>query len=454
MEFYLRTALILAPALLTLTFPRIARFLRPIEARRAEPANRTVLIVSYYAPPYRGYFGTQRMAKFAKYLSAAGWTVVFLTTRPRHDTEIDAQCEPLADAIEVVRIDSADHPPFYRKGLYPPDDFVFRVPHLADALAQIVSTRPISAILATVPPYSVAVAAALIAVRARVPLVTDFRDPWNVVDPHLGWTLMHPFARLLSATLERAVLTVSARVIMVSELRYFTDYFVQGVTGVLSKTVSIRNGFDDDDFVVPPDAAAELTAGAPGDDFVISYAGVLYSAENVDNILQLFDAFKTRYPAAAERVCFHYAGANGQMILMREALPVRVIDHGFVTHQRANELRMRSHVQLFSQPRTFAAHVSSGKIFEMIRVGVPILAISRSGGAVSRLLADTRTGIVFEPQDAASAAVALKRWFDQWEAGERPSFAPDLERIQSYSRKRLSAELSAVLDDAMTPGAG
>jgi hypothetical protein len=110
---------------------------------------------------------------------------------------------------------------------------------------------------------------------------------------------------------------------------------------------------------------------------------------------------------------FHYAGANGQMILTRDSLPMRVIDHGFVTHQRANELRMRSHVQLFAQPMAFAAHVSSGKIFEMIRAGVPILAIHRSGGTVSRLLADTRTGVVFEPQDAASVAVALKRLFGQ-----------------------------------------
>jgi len=445
LNLYRRATTILVPGLLTLHFPKIARFVAPIEARGCESGARTVLIVSYYAPPWPSNLGTQRAAKFAKYLSAAGWKVLFVTTTPQTDNEIDEHCEAIAEAVEVVHVEPGSRHPFHRPGLLPPDDYVFDIPRLADAIARIVSGRSVDAILATIPPYSVAVAAALVAVRTGVPLVTDFRDPWTKIDRGLGWTLPNSFLCAISAALERGVLAISSRVIMTSERRYFDDYFPEGSQWGLPKTVSIRNGFDDDDFVADVEASNDVIAGARADAFVISYVGSLYNGENVDNIRRMFEAFASRHPVAGRRVRFQYAGAQGTLLHRRGPWPIPLTDHGFVTHGQSNSLRMRSHVQLFALPGTFGAHISTGKIFEMIRVGVPILAIARARSAVSRLVAQTRTGVTFSPDESDKAADALKRMFDEWETNHRVSFDPDLGRIQAYSRKSLCGQLSAVL---------
>lgn len=442
-ELYLKSAVVVCRCLLTFAFPAAASRYFGLPVKGPSPTRRSLLIVSYYAPPYKSKYGTQRISKFAKFLAAMGWNIVFLVTTPTKDYELDESAEPLSADVEVVRIEAMPKHPFDGEGMFAPDDFVFWVSEFERAIARILADRPIDLILATVPPYSVALAAATMSIRAGVPLVCDFRDPWSQIDR--AWNLRSSNMRRVSAALERGVLNTSDAVVMVSESRYFADYFVADVAGLREKVFSIRNGFDDDDFA-QADAVAVVAQDANSQPpFVISYAGVLYSDENVANVLRVFTTFGVKYPEAAQRLVLEYAGAHGAMLTSRPNLPLRVIDHGFLTHRDANALRKRSNVQLFAQPATTHAHVSSGKIFEMIRSGVPILALTWPDGTVARLIKDTHTGSTFDPLDAESAADSLKLQFDQWVSDGRVDFEPVIERIGAYSRKNLTVELSRVL---------
>lgn len=442
-ELYLTAGLILCGSWLTLRFPGVARRLYGIEAMGATPERRTLLIVSYYAAPYKSKYGTQRISKFAKFLAATGWKVIFLVTSPLKDYEIDLNADPLPENVEVVRIDAMPKHPFDGDGMFPPDDFVFWVPHFTKAILKILAERQVDLMLATVPPYSVALAAALASARAGVPLVCDFRDPWSKVSS--GWMLKSGIARWASAALERGVLKIAKAVVMVDELRYVSDYFADSSRELRDKVVSIRNGYDDDDFA-ESDAAPNALASAADDAlFVISYVGVLYSEENASNILSMFECFSRSHPDKARRILLEYAGGNGAMLTSRAIAGVRVVDNGYLSHSDAIALRKRSAVQLFAQPATTHAHVSSGKIYEMIRSGVPILALTRSDGTVTRLIEETRTGSTFDPREVEGAANALGHMFDQWVALGKVSIDPDLERIGAYSRKSLTGDLSSVL---------
>ena len=443
-ELHCKAIWIALRCLLTLQFPRVARRVFGIATEGGTTDGMpSLLIVSYYAPPYSSKYGTQRITKFAKYLAAMGWKVVFLVTNPRQSYETDLHAEPLPENVEVVRLDAIPRHPFFGEGVFAPDDFVFCVPQFSSAIERILGERHIDLVLATMPPYSVGLAAAAATVRAGVPLVSDFRDPWNRIDN--SWVMKSRVARRLSQAMERAVLKTSEAVVMVSELRFFADYFLTDDEKVRAKTVSIRNGYDDDDFVDADAALANISSVPDSNGFSISYAGVLYNEENVTNILRVLDVFRERYPEAARHLVFEYAGASSAMLSSRTDLPVSVRDHGFLTHRAANLMRARSAVQLFALPATYHAHVSTGKIFEMVRVGVPILALTHPGGTVARLIAETRTGCAFDPLDAQAACDALKRMFDQWKARGHVDYAPDLSSVQAYSRMSLTSSLAEVL---------
>jgi glycosyltransferase involved in cell wall biosynthesis len=121
-------------------------------------------------------------------------------------------------------------------------------------------------------------------------------------------------------------------------------------------------------------------------------------------------------------------------------------DHGYVSHREAIIARMNSDLQLFSQPAYFKPHIYSGKIFEMLRVGVPILAITRTDGAVATLLDRTGAGIAqYRHEDVA---VILKDFFDKWKRGERLT-TPDGAMVSAYSRETLANRLASTLEETL-----
>ncbi len=423
--------------------------LRP--ARRTSPpaygsdvvaGARTVLIVSYYAPPYQSTHGTQRIAKFAKYLSAQGWKVVLLTTEPRNADEVDTGGEPLSDAVEVIRMPAMRYHPLVRKGLIPPDHFLLWVPEARREIRQICDARHISAILATVPPYSNAVAAALASRETGVPLVVDFRDPWTKID--VEWVLRNPISRKLNEWLEHAVLRASSRIVMVDPLEYVRDYFVDHDQSVRRKIVSIANGYDEEDFV-----GLERVSSSDQRRFCISYVGGLYGQENADNLAAIFEAWSRRNPQTMSQVLFEYAGGNGELLARLSGLPMDFRNLGYVSHRESIRIRMRSHLQLFAQPLNFKKHVMSGKIYEILRVGVPVLALTHLDGGVASLLRRASAGVVLDPRDSEGAATELQRAFDRWKAGANDATPTPNEFVAGYSRARLSGRLSDVLLDVV-----
>jgi|UPI0005666958 hypothetical protein len=89
---------------------------------------------------------------------------------------------------------------------------------------------------------------------------------------------------------------------------------------------------------------------------------------------------------------------------------------------------MNSDLQLFTQPRHFKPHFYSGKIFEMLRAGIPILAVTRPDGTVANLLLETNAGFT-AAQRSEQAAVILQIQFDKWRRGEHWE-KPDMNLVQ------------------------
>jgi hypothetical protein len=93
--------------------------------------------------------------------------------------------------------------------------------------------------------------------------------------------------------------------------------------------------------------------------------------------------------------------------------------------------------------------VLSGKVFEYISVGRPILALVPTDGAAAELIRETGAGVVAPPDDPGAIRSALEELHARW----RDDALPDVELSEEW-RRRLSRrtrveEMAALFADVV-----
>ena len=93
--------------------------------------------------------------------------------------------------------------------------------------------------------------------------------------------------------------------------------------------------------------------------------------------------------------------------------------------------------------------IVTGKVFEYLRSGRPILCISKEGEA-SRIVTGMDAGVVISPDDIVHIQHVLWTWFDRWKHG-RPLLnrAVSESAIRLYDRRHHAAHLAGVLDGVL-----
>jgi len=95
-----------------------------------------------------------------------------------------------------------------------------------------------------------------------------------------------------------------------------------------------------------------------------------------------------------------------------------------------------------------AKHVYTGKLFEYLGAGRPILAIAYKTGAIDKLLRETGAGIVVNEVEAIKGV--LTRWLEEWQQSGRITshWNPDINVIKRYTRREGARKLAQLLDEA------
>ena len=94
--------------------------------------------------------------------------------------------------------------------------------------------------------------------------------------------------------------------------------------------------------------------------------------------------------------------------------------------------------------------VLSGKVFEYIAVGRPILAVVPPDGAAAGLIRETGAGVVAPPDDAGAIRAALEELHARWRDGQLPDVRLTDEWRRRLSRRTRVEEMAAVLEDIVT----
>lgn len=221
--------------------------------------------------------------------------------------------------------------------------------------------------------------------------LADYRDP--MVYEWLGPLMKRVNLRLQRRTERSAdVLTTISRDAM--------DKFVIAENG--GKLRWVPNGFDPED--VEGLAAPGKNRAEPGAPLVFSYAGGLYGGKR--DLSVFFKALRQLVDEGALKetdLRLDYAGLDSSVMAafaQRENLAGIIRNHGQLTRRKAIELQQSADCALVCAHNTKKDKgILTGKIYECILVGNPILAIVNGdapGSELGRMIDHLRAGFVYE----------------------------------------------------------
>jgi len=325
-----------------------------------------------------------------------------------------------------------------RANVFLPDARVGWVPFAVRRGYRLLKNSPFDAILTSGPPHSTHLSGALLQALTGVPWVADFRDPWT--DINYYHELPHtPIARRLDAALERMVLHRADAVATVSPS--WRDLLARKVDAASSdRFVVVQNGFDAAD--VQP-----RTAAVSDDVFTLTHVGSLYASRNPT---ALWAAVKQlRDQRAVPKMGIRLVGS------VAPGVETALRDHGlsdctehvpYVPHDEAVAYMKRAALLLLSiEDFPHAAGMMTGKIYEYLAAGRPVLGIGPAKGDAAALLNTTSGGHLFGRRDVDGIARFIRANYDAWASGS-PRLGADPTALAPYSREAQTRVLAGVMD--------
>jgi glycosyltransferase involved in cell wall biosynthesis len=409
-----------------------------------DPARRRVLVLAYYFPPVGGA-GVQRSLKFVKYLAELGWDATVVSTRSRAygvwDASLLTEVPPTTRVVRTAALPVARYLAFalyrlrltrLRSFLLWPDGGLGWAPFaLVAALRAARRDRP-EVLFSTSAPYGGHLVALLVSRLTGLPWVADFRDEWTA-NPHLGGQ-PRALARL-SERAERAITQRATRVTVAA------DYFrLAGLARDDPRRTEIVNGVDEAD--LPPGDAP----GPPAGRFVLTHVGTLYELQDPSPALRALARLVAEGAIDGSRVEVRLVG-NVWIPGFEPPAGIRVETTGYVEHSQAiAEMGAATVLLLYVAAGSLAP---SGKLFEYLASGRPVLCLTRPDNLAARLVREWGAGVVAGPDDEAAIAEALlelwRRWLEDGLPGQERVRILALER---YSRRAGAAHLARVLEEA------
>jgi len=414
-----------------------------------------VLIVAYQFPPMGGS-GVQRTTKFVKYLRNFGWEpVVFTRDLTGMGLKDESMLGDIPSGVRVVRTASWDFTElsgilkypgkfFGRKMLIPDSERLWQLAGRKTAKS-IMKEEGIDVIYTTSYPYS----DHLMGLHLKqafpgIPWVADFRDEWTN-NPYL---LDNPHNRLrenIEKGMEKEVLANADY--LITNTPMMLDNFIksnQDIKDLKDKFCFIPNGYDKEDFKDLPNAVSE------NKQFTMTYTGLLYGQRKPDTLFEAVKRLISIQAVDAHKVRIKLIGnyKEGYMNKLVESFGLKdVVEiYPYMKHTECLKHLVSSDVLLHIEGGGRGSEAFySGKIFEYMNTGRPVLAIIPSRGVAAQLIRDTGIGLVADSDDVEQAMENIKMLYANWES-KTNGFTPDKAKIAGYEREALTARLAGVFD--------
>lgn len=377
-----------------------------------------VLMIAFHFPPQRGSSGIQRTLQFVRRLPQLGWQPLVLSAAPRaYDSVGPDQLDEIPPDVTVRRafaLDSARHLAF--KGRYLgwtalPDRWVSWLLGAVPAGLGLIRRHRPQAIWSTYPIASAHLVGLALRRLSGLPWIADLRDP--MIDAS------HPSGR--------------ARYPDVPPERFRL----------------IENGYDEAAF-----AGIAPAARTPGP-LRLLHSGIVYPSERDPGPL---------FAALAALRARGRIGVDSLRLVLRAAVHEDAVAqlarrHGVadlveiappLPYRAALAEMLGADALLLLQAANCNDQVPA-KLYEYLRAGRPLLALTDAGGDTAAVLRGCGIDTVAALDDSAAIAVALEQFLDLVAAGRAPLAAPD--SVRACERGARAAQLAGLLDEVVTQAA-
>jgi glycosyltransferase involved in cell wall biosynthesis len=430
-----------------------------------------ILIITYYWPPSGGA-GVQRWLKFVKYMRDFGWEpVVYTALDGEMPVKDDSLAKDVPSGITVIKKPIWEPYSIYKKftgrkkddrinasflseskepglgekisiwirgNFFIPDARKFWIRPSARFLNDYIKKENISYVISTGPPHSMHLIALKLKERnPELKWIADFRDPWTNIDFYeklrlTGWADRR-HKMLEQIVLSKADLVLSIGKAMNDEL---VEIYSSADGNDPNKFRVITNGYDDDD--------VSRTPVQKDGKFSIAHIGTLVKDRNPDSLWNVLARLVKMNKSFRESLEIKLVGkvdffVNEQIRQKGLSKYVRKIE--YMPHDEVIIEQQRSRVLLLLVNNTKnAAGILTGKFFEYMASGAPILAIGPTNGDLAKILTETNSGLISDFKDEQTLEKNLLALF------HGQTISRNETKINTYSRKELTRKLCAILD--------
>lgn len=455
-----------------------------IQSGMHERGKRKVLMIAYYFPPLAGS-GVFRSLKLAKYLPNYQWspTVISAAKPPKgwnfsDDSllgevpsdikmqqiedplggceNIDIQMEHIQkilfflstvlwgdseamDLISDLRKDNKTLPNL----LIFPDRSLWWAQKVAQHIEQNINLQEFDLIYTTSGPCCSHLVGCFLKKKYNLPWVADFRDEWINYpygpDPDI---FGNPYHRLLYHLEKRVVASANHTVCVSDQIRqnYIGTYKVTP-----SRISTITNGYDEEDF------RHIQTKKEKNDRFTIIYSGIIYSKyRDISPLLSALRELISEGKIRKDLLRFNLIGnpkkSNDALQRLSDKFDLKDVlrFYGYTAHRETLQFCMDADLLFCMIGNTDKCRgYHSGKLFDYLRCGHPILAFAPHYGEAEFLLKQTGHGICLLDSEKDKIKEVIFGEYTAWRQSTERSFlqADNLYFYERSHQARIFADI-------------
>lgn len=427
-----------------------------------------VLIITYYWPPSGGS-GVQRWLKMSKYLPELGWQPVIYTAEdaeyPVEDPSLEKDVCPEAEVLKRPIVEPYN---FYKKflgikkeqkvkagfidetgkqkgwkerlsvwirgNLFIPDARCWWIKPSFRFLKTYLKAHPVDAIVSTGPPHSMHLIAMKLKEAWGIPWIADFRDPWTGIDYYDDLHLTR-WADRKHHRLEHKVLTTADKVVSVGwDMAKALERL-----GAVQPAV-IPNGYD-------WDQASTADTSSLSDSFTITHIGIIGANRNKHQLWQALSELTQENEGLHKALKVKLIGQLDQSVL-RSINESGLQDHveviPYLPHDQVFQAQQSSQVLLLLINNTpNSKGILTGKLFEYLASGRPILCIGPEDGDAARILEENGAGTTVNFENKGKMKEVIEDLFQRYLKNDLPNIHIEAWR---YSRRNLAGEYAELLN--------
>lgn len=412
-------------------------------------------MVAYHFPPMSASSGIQRTLRFAQYLPDLGWEPTVLTAHPRAYSHVsDAGLSEVPAALHVHRVfalDAARH--FSVRGSYPqllaiPDRWwSWLLAAVPAGVALIRKLKP-DVLWTTYPIATAHLIGYTLHRLTGIPWIADFRDPM-AQDDYPPDPLEHRAYEWIECRAlrhcERAVFTAPGALAL---------YSARYPALARSRLAIIENGYDEDAFAEAEQVRRVSRRRA--EPLLLVHSGTIYPSERDPRALfaALAALQKNGDIRPGElRIVLRASGCDEHLsALIRDSEVGGIVTLAPALPYRAALAEMLSADGLLILQAANCNYQVPAKLYEYLRAGRPVLALTDPAGDTAILLKEAGIDTIAPLDSQDAIARLLMRFVTLLRDHSAP--VPKASKVAAASRKGRTRELAMMLDEVVQQRAG